>query len=240
MKRLSLLGLLLLLFNVSILSAQSMRIEFGTKLKSLDRISELTKTPIKELPVHFTLGYVYDLSKLLYLEVEATFTKENVLLNDKQTRPVVEKIDLLATIIPALRGDALFPRYYSSSIKLPLNVGVKLNLIGPLGVNFELGPYVIFNLNSEIGYEGSDKFDISKIKTNIESAKFLAKQEYGLNASLALAYSKLRLRLGAEYNLTDKVDTDKGFSENFEAIKPLFENINKDKLSYYLTLGINI
>ncbi len=217
-----------------------MRIELGTKLKSLDRIADLTKTPIKELPIHFTLGYEFDLSKFLYLEVETSFTKENFLLNDKQTRPIVEKIDLLATIIPGLRGDALFPRYYSSSIKLPLNVGVRFNLVGQLGVSCELGPYVIFNLNSEIGYEGSEKFDLSKFKTNIKSSKFLAKQEYGLNASVALEYSKLHLRLGGEYNLTDKINTDKGFSENFEAIRPLFENINKDKLSYYLTLGINI
>ncbi len=235
----SLLTLLLLLFSTSLAYAQ-LRIELGTKLKTLDKFSELSTTPIKELPIHATIGYELNLSKYLYLEVEGTFTKENILLDNEEAKPIVEKIDLLATLIPSLKGNTPFPRYYSSSIKIPLNFGVRIPLVGNLALSLEAGPYVMLNISSEIGYEDSDKFDISKIKTTIESEKFATKREYGVNASTSLSYSKLHLRFGAEYNLTDKIDTDKGVSDNFNAIKPLFKNINEDKLSYYITLGINI
>ncbi len=235
----SLLTLLFLLLSTSIANAQ-LRVELGTKFKSLDKFSELTTTPIKELPIHATIGYELNLGKHLYLEVEGTFTRENILLDNQETKPIVEKIDLLARLIPSLQGTSPFPRYYSSSIKLPLNFGVRIPLVGHLALSLEAGPYMMLNISSDIGYEGSEKFDISKIKTSIESEKFATKREYGLNASTSLAYSKLHLRLGAEYNLTDKVDIDKGLSDNFNAIKPLFKNINEDKLSYYITLGINI
>ncbi len=238
MKKL-LLTLLCSLLTLSFSYAQ-LRIELGTKVKSLDKLSELATTPMKELPLHATIGYELNLSKHLYLEVEGTFTRENILLDNEETKPIVEKINILASVIPSLKGHTPFPRYYSNSIKIPLNVGVRIPLVRNLALSLEAGPYVMLNISSKIGYEGSDKFDIAKIKTTIESEKFVAKREYGLNASTALSYSKLHLRLGVEYNLTDKIDTTKGVSDNFKAIKPLFKNINEDKLSYYITLGIKI
>ncbi len=231
---------LVLISSISFAYTQSLRLELGTKVQSLHKVLDLTRTPIKELPIHATVGYELNLSKYLFLEVEGTFTKENILLDNEESKSIVEKINLLAKVIPSLKGDTPFPRYYSSSIKIPLNLGVRIPLVGNLALSLEAGPYMILNISSKIGYEGSDKFDIGKIKTNIQSEKFSSKREYGLNASTSLSYSKLHLRLGAEYNFTDKVDTDKGLSDNFNAIKPLFRNVNKDKLSYYITLGVNI
>ncbi len=238
MKKL-LLTLLCSFLTLSFSYAQ-LRIEFGTKVKSLNKFSELSKTPIKELPIHATIGYELNLNEHLYLEVEGTFTKENILLDNAEAKPVVEKLNILASVIPSLKGDTPFPSYYSSSIKIPINIGIRVPIVKKLMLSLEGGPYMMLNMSSKIGYEGKDKFDIAKIKTNIASEKFVAKREYGLNVSTALEYSKLHLRLGAEYNLTDRVDTSKGVSDNFKAIKPLFKTINEDKLSFYLTLGIKI
>ncbi len=234
-----LLTLLLLLLSINISSAQ-LRIELGTNIKALNKLSELAKIPIRELPIQATIGYEFDISKNLYLEIEGTYSKENILLNNEGVRPLVAKMEQLATVMPSLRKEALFPHYYSSYVKIPLNVGIRLALIGKLALSIEGGPYVKLNINSKIGYEASEKVELSEIKKSLQTESTSSKQAYGLNLSTALAYAQLHLRFGLEYNLTDKIDIGKGVSENFKTIKPLFENINENKLSYYITLGINI
>ncbi len=234
--------LFLILSSIScfIAEAQHLRIEVGTKVKSFNKFSNLGKIPLKELPIHATLGVEFGLGKYLYIETEASFTKENLSITELSEQSTSSTVSKLGSILPNLENRELFPRYYSSSIKVPINVGIKFNPISKIYLSLEGGPYILFNMNSEFGYQGKDKIDLTKLKKDIEGSKFISKQEYGLNSSIAVAYSKLSLRLGVEYNLTDKLNFDKAFKENIESIRPLLKQINDERLSYYLTLGFTL
>ncbi len=231
-------SILLLFLGINIGKAQHLRVEVGTKVKALNKISELGNIPIKELPIHATIGIEFSLGEHLYLETEASFTKQNLSITDlAENKPAFSK---LGKVLPPLNNKELIPRYYSSSIKVPINIGFRVRPIGDFALSLEAGPYILFNLNSEFGYQGQDKLNLTKIKKDIQGSDFVSKREYGLNLATALTYSKLSLRLGLEYNLSDKLNFDKAFKENIEAIRPLFKQINKERLSYYLTLGFTI
>ncbi len=231
-------SIFLLFLGISIGKAQNFRFELGTKVKALNQITDLGSMPIKELPIQATIGVEFELGEYLYLETEASYSKENLSITelaDKDSAPAK-----LGKLLPALNNKELIPRYYSSSIKVPLNIGFRIRPIDKFALSLELGPYILFNLSSELGYQGQDKLNLTKIRKDVEGANFVSKQEYGLNAAAAIAYSKLSLRLGVEYNLTDKLNFDKAFKQNIEEIRPLLKQINQERLSYYLTLGFTI
>ncbi len=230
MKRLA-IGSLFLLLGISTVLAQNFRIEVGAKVHRLDKFSEVIEVPTREIPIILSLGLEVPVSKELYLETELTFAKKNLelsLLNSQKT------------LLPTLKGiKKLNPRYYSTSTKIPLNIGYRKKLGQNLAFNIEAGAYFIFELDSEIGYQGKEKIKVSKIKTDLKE-DFIDEQEYGINLSTALEYSKVYLRLGAEYNLTKRFDLDQAFKQNIKLARKLFDDINEDKLFYYLTLGIHL
>ncbi len=239
----TLLSILFLIGSITISTAQHFRIEAGVNTNDLTakKLEGIFNQKFQDMPLRATLGLELNFTDFLYMSTEATFSKNTASVTslvDKNIPEAFSKLKEKAQEVADKNGAKLLPYFYSTSIKVPLNLGVRMQMNESFALCAEGGAYAMFGLGSELGYSGSEKINLNDLKIDAIQKDIVKKMLLGLNASVAVEVAKFYLKVGAEYDLTDKVDLKKSIEDNFNNVKPTVEEFNKNRLNFYTTIGI--
>ncbi len=235
------LSIIALVGSFSIMTAQHFRVEGGVNFHKFQDMPTMFKQSFQELPIRATLGLELNLTDFLYIETEGTYTKTtSSLVGLGATHGEGIARDFFNAVSTKLKPNGkLSPIFYQTAIKVPVNIGFRFSLSDAFALSLEAGPYATFGIGSEVGYKGTKKANINDmIKSEKIKKEFINKMLFGLNASAALELSMITLRVGAEYDLTNRINFDKSFQENIDSVKPVFEKFNENRLNIYTTVGL--
>lgn len=89
-------------------------------------------------------------------------------------------------------------------LSVPLNLGFRAELTPTLGFSAEVGPYFAYALSGKGAYGDSD-MDLFSMPEFVKKSLEFKRFDAGINASVAVDFSRAVFRIGTEYGLTNNV-----------------------------------
>lgn len=255
MKRISCIAMAMFL-TLGSMSAQKFRVEGGLTAVGV-HLNKDSSNHLGELKMGYRAGAAVEIKvlPLMYISTGLNFKTGN------------EKVDLLApftknttqatteALSQSTLGQLSTMTLSSNALSLPLNLGFRIKPAGILGISLEAGPYLSYALSSKINMNspGQGLKDIGlELKDLVRSKKF----GYGVGGSIALEITRVYLRAGVEYGLSDrldfeddKVDLSKfiqtgtqtlGKINNIKEAIDLLDDVDTRQMHFYVTLGFRI
>lgn len=108
-----------------------------------------------------------------------------------------------------LGGLKLFsaPSISTTSVSLPLSLGVRFKPAGILGVSVEAGPYLSYDLKTSLNW-GSYSADLTNIHKDSFGLIKYNRLSYGIGASATVELTRFYLRAGFEYGLSNRLNLE--------------------------------
>ncbi len=116
------------------------------------------------------------------------------------------------------------------SVTLPVNIGLRAEIVPAVAISVEGGPYVAytFKTQSTLGVQ-------EELQKLLAEPKFTDNLEVGVGLSVAASYQNFYLRLGTDYGLTNVSKfRNQELSKTFKDLVDVVEN----NTEFYLTAGI--
>ncbi len=226
-------------------NAQSLRVEAG--INSETYVPSIKSFEFNELPLRAEAAMEFDVIDLSLLSIESNLymsfggTYLRQVSDPAKLGPEFDQVlsKLVEVSAVGVKGDGE-AKLYSSSVKVPLNIGFRLNFADNFNLALEGGAYAKFGLTGEVGRQGvKERINLDKLGDKVKE-EFITKRHYGLNASAAVEMYSLYLRAGIEYGLTDKLDFDKKIKENLDTVMPLLEKVDENRINVFITVGYRL
>lgn len=209
------------------LSAQTIRIEGGAAASKIS-ISKGADTHESEVKVGYRYGAAieFKLFPMVYIAAGANMSKGggrlgvfDKYLNEFTGGAIQNDEDLNQY----LGGFKLFssPTITTTSVSVPILLGVRLKPAGILGVSLEAGPYFSYDLQTTLDW-GSYSADLTNMTKNSLGLIKYNRSGYGIAASATVELTRFYLRAGLEYGLSNRLSFERNADDEgklIEAVK---------------------
>lgn len=216
-------------------SAQGLRIEGGLSASGVN-FSNGGKDFKRDLKTGYRVGAAYEFKFLpvVYLSAGVNLKGESdsfdLLGTLGQNLGLITEVASGSTdqIVSGLTNLTLS----STSLTIPVNIGLRFKPVGIFGFSIEAGPYLSYELNSKFK-SNNILGSLSNIAVESIDGFKSKKFGYGVGGSIGLEITRFYLRAGAEYGLSNRFDIGDNLSLGALAdeFKEALKDVNLKNLS---------